>query len=127
MGNYHGVEDQHFLQARLISNDFTFVGIVVFHRMSIMCNINQAAIHHLLKELVHSKESPQLCYSHCISIQSCWGIVKKKFGLKDELDKVLKFASWCEGYNENTANYWMGLEIVIWFWIERQKGYLINV
>ena len=56
-----------------------------------------------------------------------WAIVKKKFGLKEELDKAEKFASWCQGYDENTANYWMGLEIVIWFWSEREKGHMINV
>jgi hypothetical protein len=53
--------------------------------------------------------------------------VKKKFGLKEELDKAEKIASWCQGYDENTANYWMGLEIVIWFWSEREKGHVINV
>jgi hypothetical protein len=48
-------------------------------------------------------------------------MVKGKFGLGDEYDNVEKYTGWCGGYAENTANYWMGLEVVIWVWTERKN------
>jgi hypothetical protein len=48
-------------------------------------------------------------------------MVKREFGLGDELDDIKKFGAWCEGYKENTLNYWMGLEVVIWYWIKGSK------
>jgi hypothetical protein len=50
-----------------------------------------------------------------------WWMVKREFGLGDELDDIKKFGAWCEGYKENTLNYWMGLEVVIWYWIKGSK------
>jgi hypothetical protein len=50
-----------------------------------------------------------------------WKMVKGKFGLGDEYDNVEKYTGWCGGYAENTANYWMGLEVVIWVWTERKN------
>jgi hypothetical protein len=51
-----------------------------------------------------------------------WRMVKGKFGLSDEYDNVEKYGAWCGGYGENTVNYWMGLEVVIWCWQERKNG-----
>jgi len=51
-----------------------------------------------------------------------WKKVKGTFGLGDELDDIRKFVAWCRGYRENTSNYWMGLEVVIWYWTEKSNG-----
>lgn len=50
-----------------------------------------------------------------------WRMVKEEFELNSELDNLLKFATWCEGYKENMSNYWMGLEVVIWYWRKHNK------
>jgi len=51
-----------------------------------------------------------------------WKKVKGTFGLGDELDDIGRFIAWCGGYRENTSNYWMGLEVVIWYWTEKSNG-----
>jgi len=51
-----------------------------------------------------------------------WKKVKERFGLGVEMDNIDQYAKWCESYVENTGNYWMGLEVVIWCWKERSHG-----
>jgi len=49
-----------------------------------------------------------------------WRMAKSKFGLSDDYDNVEMYRGWCSGYAENTENYWMGLEVIIWVWREQE-------
>jgi hypothetical protein len=51
-----------------------------------------------------------------------WQVIKAKLGLPDNLDDLNEFGTYCASYSENTSNYWMGLEIVLWLWRERKPG-----
>lgn len=56
-----------------------------------------------------------------------WSKVKEVFQLGEELDDMHAFAAWCSSYDPRSSNYWMGLELVLWFWGEREKGRFLNV
>lgn len=71
-----------------------------------------------------------LVYAILYTLHQCpplWKVVKQQFRLGDNLDDVREFASWCATYNPATSNYWIGLEVVIWFWKERTKGRFVNI
>lgn len=50
-----------------------------------------------------------------------WEKVKKEFSLGDDMDDINNFGSWCAAFTPNSSNYYMGLEMVIWLWRERQS------
>jgi len=56
-----------------------------------------------------------------------WQVVKQRSILKDNMDDIHQFASWCETYEPESCNYWMGLEVVIWFFQERLKGHFLDM